>query len=120
MSIPNDYREIVLMLIDKTDRGLVHWRKDKFGIVVSVDSSRFSIWGGNDEHSEEPFVAFGLHDGPGNTIDSWYVEENEGSDYNLMHRLYQGAKRYANGVPEKLKFLKDKIATSEEIGKPSE
>jgi len=108
------------MLVDKTEDGRVHWRKEKFGIAVNIDSAKFSIWGGNDENSEEPFVAFGLHDDPGNTIDSWYVEENEGSDYSLMHRLYQGAKRHASGVPEKLKLLKEKIAASKEIGKPGE
>lgn len=117
MPIPNDYHQIVSMLIDKTEAGLAHWRQDRFDISVSVGGSKFSIWAGTDEHSEEPFVAFALHDEKGATIDSWYVEENEGPQYHLMHRLYKSAKRRASGVPERLQLLAQKIASSEEIGK---
>lgn len=116
MPIPSDYRDIVTMLLTKTDQGLVQWRRDRFDTTVSIDGSRFSIWAGNDEHSEEPFVAFALQDAKGSTLDSWYVEEQEGSDYVLMLRLYSGAKRHASGVPDKLRVLREKIANSKIVG----
>lgn len=118
MSIPSDYADIVQMLLAKTDSGNVHWRKEKFDISVAIDGSRFSLWAGNDENSEEPFVAFALQDENGTTLDSWYVEENEGSAYAVMHRLYIAAKRQAHGVPSKLKQLRDKLAAAKEVGTP--
>jgi hypothetical protein len=118
MPIPNDYHEIVNMLANKTDKGAVHWRSEKFDVSVVFDGARFAIWAGNDEHSEEPFVAFALQDSSGSTLDSWYVEEDEGSDYTLMHHLYKAAKRHAMGVPTKLKQLRDSLAAAEEVGDP--
>jgi hypothetical protein len=118
MSIPADYRDIVVALLDKTDQGAVHWRQDKFDIGVSFEGSKFSLWAGHDDNTEEPFVAFALQDDKGATLDSWYVEEHDGTDYTMVHRLYQSAKRHAAGVPEKLRALREKIAAAKEIGSP--
>ena len=120
MPIPNDYRDIVDMLLKKTDEGNVYWNNEKFDISVSIDGSRFGMWAGNDENTEEPFVSFGLQDSKGVTLDSWFVEENEGSDYTLMLRFYQAAKRHAAGVPNKLEQLRRSIASSERIGASEE
>lgn len=119
MPIPIDYREIITMLLHKTDNGLVYWRKGKF-VAASVlfEEATFSLWAGNDEHTEEPFVAFALQDEDGATLDSWYVEQNDGTDYTLMHRLYTAAKRHIAGVPEKLRALREKIEHNKEVGIP--
>ena len=118
MSIPTDYRDIVVVLADKTEQGSVHWRQDKFDIGVSFEGTKFALWAGNDEHTDEPFVAFALQDENGVTLDSWYVEESYGTDFTMVQRLYKAAKRHAAGVPEKLRALKAKIATAKEIGSP--
>lgn len=115
MPIPTDYRDIVAMLAAKTAEGNVHWRKDRYDLSVVLENAKFSIWAGNDEQSELPFVSFALHDTNGSTIDSWYVEEGE-SDYSKMHQLYMSAKRHAAGVPDKLREIKNLLASTREIG----
>jgi hypothetical protein len=119
MQIPNDYREIVNMLAEKTESGKVHWRKEKFDISVAIEKSRFSIWAGNDEHTERGFVAFALQDSKGATVDSWFVEEGD-DDYPLMQRFHGAAKRHALGVPAKLRQLAESISNASEIGDSDE
>lgn len=118
MPIPADYQDIVNQLVKKTEHGAVYWRQDKFGIRVGFESSQFSLWAGDDEHTGEPFVAFALQDQDGSTIDSWYVEEHEGQDYSVMYQLFTAAKRHAAGVPEKLRALRAKLAEADKIGSP--
>jgi hypothetical protein len=118
MPIPNEYREVVNLLSDKTDDGLVHWRSEKFDVSVVFEGSRFALWAGNDENSEEPFVAFALQDLSGTTLDSWYVEGHEGIDYTRMHNFYKSAKRHALGLPDKLRKLRESLASAKEIGLP--
>ena len=116
MAIPNDYREIVNLLVDKTKEGQVNWRSDRFNIYVFFEGARFIMWAGNDENTDEPFVAFGLGDKSGATLDSWFVDEREVPDYSTMFELYKSAKRYAAGVPDKLKKLREGLASSNAIG----
>lgn len=117
MPIPADYKDIVVALLKKTDLGAVHWRQEKFGIGVSFEGAKFILWAGTDEHSDEQFVAFGLQDSSGATIDSWYVEEHDGPDFTTMDFLYKSAKRHAAGVPKILRELRAKLAEAGEIGK---
>ena len=116
MTIPSDYRDIVQMLAAKTDEGKVHWRRDTFELGVELEDTKFSLWAGNDEHTEVPFVAFALHGSNGATLDSWYVEEGD-DHYSLMHRFYTAAKRHAAGVPQKLKSIKELLAKTDTVGK---
>lgn len=118
MAIPNDYREIVKLLVEKTNEGQVNWRTDRFNIFVFFEGARFIMWAGTDENTDEPFVAFGLGDRSGATLDSWYVDEHDKPDYSIMFDLYKSAKRYAAGVPDKLKKLKEGLASSNAIGFP--
>ncbi len=115
MPIPTDYRDIVNALTVKTTAGNVKWQKDRFDISVTVDSSKFSLWAGNDEHSDEPFVALALRDLSGNVIDSWYVDESD-TDYALMFQLYKAANRIALGVPDRLKKLEELISQMKVVG----
>jgi hypothetical protein len=119
MPIPNDYKEIIAKLANKTDNGKVHWRKEKFDISVAIDKSRFSIWAGNDERSEEGFVAFALQDAKGATVDTWYVEEGD-EDYSQMLQFFGSAKRHALGVPATLRKLEESISNASEIGESDE
>lgn len=118
MPMPPDYRELVDLLSEKTEQGMVHWNSDRFDVSVVFEGSRFAVWAGTDENSEEPFVAFALQDLKGATLDSWYVEEHEGADYTRMHNFFKSAKRHALGLPDKLKQLRESLAKASEVGKP--
>lgn len=119
MPIPIEYAEIISTLAAKTAAGLVHWQADKYmSISVMFETTRFQLWAGNDEHSEEPFVAFGLQNEYGESLDSWYVEEHEGAPYVTMHELWKAANRRVKGLPDTLKKLREKLAAAEKIGAP--
>lgn len=104
MPIPTDYREIINSLAEKTNEGDLRWKKDKFSLALPIDKSKFSIWAGNDEHSDEPFVAFGLYEDDSTVVDTWFVDQSD-SDYSTMNQLYKSANRQARGVPQRLKAL---------------
>jgi hypothetical protein len=109
MPIPNDYRDIVSVLAEKTEQGALSWVDDTLFVTVEVDKSKFRLWTGVDELTEESFVAFGLYDKNSKVVDSWYLDESE-PDYQSVHRLYRAAKRHAAGVPDLLKSLVAKIS----------
>ena len=117
MPIPSDYRDIVVSLLEKTDTGHVHWKRERFGIEVEVENSKFTLWAGTDENSDEAFVAFSLNEANGATLDSWYVDEND-EDYDLMRRFFAAAKRYAHGIPQRLSSLKESIENLGYVGDP--
>lgn len=119
MPMPKDYREIVKALSSKTEEGNVGWRKDKYAVSVTVDNTKFSLWAGNDETLDVPFVAFGLSDPQGAAIDTWFVDESD-DDYPEIFQLYQSASRYAQGVPARLKQLAGLISELKVIGVPGE
>ena len=95
------------------------WRKDKYAIAVAVDKSKFTLWAGTDEHTDEPFVAFGLADNKGSVIDSWYVDESD-EDYQVVQQLYKAANRHALGVPNRLKELNAIISGLKIVGEPDD
>ncbi|GAA6142603.1 hypothetical protein [Hydrogenophaga sp. 5NK40-0174] len=117
MPIPNDYKDIVTTLLEKTNSGRVHWKRTRFGIEVQVDKSGFKLWSGTDEHTDEAFVAFALNDMTGTTIDSWYVDAGD-SDFDRMNLLFIAAKRYAQGIPQKLRELKEAMSNQDYLGAP--
>jgi hypothetical protein len=110
MPIPNDYREVIAILFEKTEQGALNWVDDGSNISVKVDQSKFSLWSGVDEKSDESFVAFGLVNSANKIIDSWYLDEPE-FEYQEVLRLFRSAKRHANGVPSLLKSLTQQIST---------
>jgi hypothetical protein len=109
MPIPNEYREIIRALTEKTEQGDLSWTNDSLHISVKIDLSKFSLWAGTDERSDEAFVAFGLFNNVNKVIDSWFVDESD-PDYMEVHRLFKAAQRQANGVPTLLKTLADRIS----------
>ncbi|TYC60720.1 hypothetical protein ETQ85_04800 [Zoogloea oleivorans] len=115
MPIPKDYKDIVTALFEKTNAGRVNWKNSRFGIEVKVDKSKFKLWSGTDENTDEAFVAFALNDLNGSTMDSWYVDEGD-ADYDQMTLLFSAAKRYANGVPQRLSELKNVILKLDFLG----
>jgi hypothetical protein len=119
MPVPNDYRDIIKALSAKTEEGNVAWRKDKYTVSVTVDNTRFSLWAGNDENSDVPFVAFGMYGPEGTMVDSWYVDESD-ADYAETFQLYKSANRHAQGVPARLKELAGKISQMKIIGAQSD
>lgn len=117
MPIPHDYQEIITTLAEKTDAGLVHWQSDRFTTIsVTFEGTRFKLWAGNDEHTDEPFVAFSLQTESGEPLDNWYVEEHEVIPYQQMHQLFRAAQRHVKGVPGTLKKLKERLAQAGTIG----
>ncbi|HEY0491261.1 MAG TPA: hypothetical protein VGD30_17255 [Telluria sp.] len=119
MPIPTEYRDIVKTLDTKTTEGNVNWRKDKYDISVTVDKSKFSLWAGNDEHTDEPFVALGLYDANGSVVDSWFVDQSD-RDYTEMYHLHKSASRHALGVPGRLKELEGLISQMKIVGTPDD
>jgi len=115
MPIPNDYKDIINTLYDATSDGRVKWSTDNFTFGVSIQGSRFKIWGGTDEDTERDFVAFALVGQDGKTLDNWYLDEGD-NDFNYMHKLLLGAKRYALGIPQRLASIRDAIGKTEVIG----
>lgn len=115
MPIPNDYREIIATLFEKTDQGVLSWETDSLHFSVKIDASKFSLWAGDDERTDEPFVAFGLYDNINKLLDSWFVDESD-SDYSEVYRLYKAAQRRANGVPTLLRNLADRISSMKKVG----
>lgn len=114
MPIPNDYREITATLAEKTEQGVLSWKADNLHISVKIDDSKFSLWAGNDERTDEPFVAFGLFDSNDKIIDSWFVDESD-NDYTEVYRLYKAAQRHANGVPVLLRNLADRLSAMKKL-----
>ncbi len=111
MPIPDDYRDLVTGLITKTEAGKLSWFPDESQFAVVVDGTKILLWGGIDERSEEPFIAFGLssHDARFNRlaakmIDSWFVDESD-ADYGEVYSLFKSAQRHANGIPSLIKKL---------------
>lgn len=115
MPIPTEYRDIVQMLASKTNEGNVNWQKGVYDISITINNSKFTIWAGTDEHTDEPFVAFALKDADGSAIDSWFVDESD-FDYAEMLRLHKSAKRHALGVPNRLKELEKLISQMKTVG----
>lgn len=116
MSMPVEYRQIIQTLLFKTNQGVAHWKQETFQLAVTFGDSKFAMWAGSDEHSDEPFVAFALQDASGKTIDSWFVEQVDGEDYTMTRSLYTSANRRALGVPEKLRSLQERLAAADRIG----
>jgi len=117
MPIPKDYRDLLNALVGMTDEGRVNWRADSTGVEVVVDDSKFAVWAGTDERTDEGFVAFALQDLTGKTVDSWYVDDGD-EHYDLMNVFFLSAKRQALGVPDRLAKLKDSILKSTTVGEP--
>ncbi len=113
MPIPADYTAIVSALSQKTSEGALTWQKNPYNVSAHVDDSKFSLWGGNDESSDKPFVAFTLGNAEG-VVDSWYVDESD-ADYKEVLDLYKSANRQALGAPVRLKELADRIASLKKI-----
>jgi len=116
MPIPNDYEDIVETLLEKSNSGLARWRSGQFGVEIELEDARFTMWSGNDEHTGDAFVAFALNNVNGATLDSWYVDDGD-SDYDKMRLLFAAAKRYADGIPQRLKSIKEQLANATSIGK---
>lgn len=115
MPIPSDYKEIIDTLLSATENGRAKWGKVKFGFEISVLESKFLIWSGTDEESNQEFVSFALTDDNGKTLDTWYVDGLEG-DYDKMHRLFAGAKRQALGISKILAKIQTAIQSGGTIG----
>jgi len=115
MPIPNDYAEIINTLLSATDSGRANWSSTEYGFIISVLESRFSIWSGTDEETGVGFVSFALTDSKGRNLDTWYVDANE-DEYDLMRRLYAGAKRQALGISKILSSIKDALSKGGTIG----
>lgn len=115
MPIPKDYREIVSKLMRMTNEDRVNWKAGNFGVEVTVDRSRFTLWAGTDEHTEEPFVSFALMESNGQTLDSWFVDAND-DDFELMSNLQGAAKRHAMGIPQRLSELRNILDSAQKIG----
>lgn len=106
MPLPNDYRDIVSSLTQRTEQGLLTWANDNNQIAVVLENAKFALWSGSDERTDEPYIAFGLYDIANKKfLDSWYVDESD-PDYFIVQRLHQSARRYANGIH----ILLDKVA----------
>lgn len=111
MPIPNEYHPIIEALLEKTGQGALDWEDNSLQISVVIDQSKFTIWSGSDEETNESFVAFGLFGkNQSKAIDSWYVDESD-RDYDMAYSLFKLAKRHANGVPDLLKNLAERIST---------
>lgn len=116
MPIPSDYQNIVDNLLSATEAGRAKWGRTKFGFDISILESKFIIWSGTDEESDQGFVSFALADDAGKNLDTWYVDETD-SDYDKMQRLCNGAKRQALGIAKLLSSLQVAIQSGEIIGK---
>jgi hypothetical protein len=115
MTIPKDYIDIVNRLLRMTNEGRVNWKAGTFGVEVNIEKSRFSMWAGTDEHTDEPFVAFALLSSNGQTLDSWFVDSSD-DDFALMNNLHSAAKRYAGGIPQRLVELRSILESAKTIG----
>lgn len=110
MPIPNDYRQIVNLLYQKTEEGVLQWFETSSTVVVNIDEVLLSIWTGVDEETDEPFMAFAMNNkGEHKPIDSWYLDQSD-DDFDLSANLYRSAKRNAKGVPTLLKKLAERIS----------
>jgi len=114
MPVPDDYKDILKVLIEKTDQGILTWTDDGLHVSSDVDMAKFSLWAGVDERTNESFVALGLYTDTGKMVDSWYLDESE-TEYLEVFRLYTAAKRHANGVPSLLKNLTQRISEMKKI-----
>jgi len=114
MPIPNDYHEIITTLFEKTEQGVLSWKTESLHVSVVIDKSKFSLWAGDDERTEEPFVAFGLYNNINKLLDSWFLDESD-TDYSKVYRLYKAAQRQANGVPTLLKNLAESLSSMKKI-----
>lgn len=115
MPIPKDYKDIIEKLAQATEDDRVNWQASRFGAEVIMKDSQFQIWAGTDEEVGRPFVSFALADKTGASIDTWYVDENEG-DYASMQRLYAAARRKAHGIDKRLDSIREALDEASVIG----
>jgi hypothetical protein len=116
MSIPSDYKDLLISLSDRTDKGRVKWKFDGHAAEVLIDDNRLSLWAGTDERTDDAFVSFALKDLAGNIIDTWYLDAAD-EHFDFMNRFYLSAKRQALGIPNRLAKLRSSIEGSDIIGK---
>jgi|GEM_PF-4747945 hypothetical protein len=128
MPIPNEYNALISLLFRRTMEGSITWEKIAYNqLQTTINDTTIRIWAGEDDQTNERFVAFQLRDYPSsyddNTIDHWYVEQGD-SGYAQMLDFYDTVRRQVSGVSERLKSLmsyletvdSDKIDSSNESG----
>jgi hypothetical protein len=115
MPIPKDYRDILETLAQATEEGRVSWHKGTGRVEVSVSGTRFAVWAGTDEETEQAFVALALLEKDGKTIDTWFLDAGD-PDYDFMAHLHGDARRHAMGVPERLAAIRAALSKMDNIG----
>jgi len=104
MPVPSSYRDTIAALRAPTASGDVAWKTHEHGFVAEIAGSRIRLWDGIHEETSVDFIAFGLLDQNGKTLDSWYIDDGD-EDYLPMTRLLIDARRTALGVPDRLNAI---------------
>lgn len=116
MPIPNEYLDICKMLLEATVHKRVNWVEKAGSFIVRLPEFNLELWSGTDELSERQFVAMGLKDPKSKgLIDNWYLDEND-VDFKTVDALCDAARRQARRIPDKLKALRDLLASDEKVG----
>lgn len=108
MPIPDEYQEVVGMLVRLTEQKELVWTMGETRFIVSTSIK------GTGVKIEDSGIGAGtdfdltLTDAHGDSIDSFTlndVEELGGQDFNIISKMFQQAVRQATGVDEKLTKL---------------
>ena len=116
MAMPDDYKEILDMLLEAAREGRVKWLQRGDTFAIRFPEFDFEIWRGFDDERMENFVAVALKDTRGReALDAWVVNDTE-LEYKVLGDLYDMARRQLNRIPEKLDRMKTYLKSHGPIG----
>jgi hypothetical protein len=117
MSIPTDYKDLIEELSVATKKGRVLWKVKKFRMEVTISDTKFSLHQNTNNTTKRSFITLSLLDQNDHLLDTWDVDEGE-NDFDLIKDLYDGAKREALSLPERLSSIREELLKSAIIGEP--
>ena len=100
--IPEIYKEILDRLHIKSQNGEANWRttgRDNQYIIYFQKFS-LSIIYGYEESDNSCYILLSIYNENGESIDSFYVDDNSKEEYEFLEKLYQSAKRKALKIDE--------------------
>lgn len=115
--IPDAYRDIILRLSNRTEKGKVIWNSlsdTAYSVSIGAYSLAIQIRDTRLFQSESEY-AFVLYNSTGMAIDSFEIDSGDG-DYGLVEELFLTVRRRAMGVDEAISALSKALDSEGVIG----
>jgi hypothetical protein len=100
--LPPPVRELIEVVLDRTERGKLQWRSSGTGLVLPREKGSLEIRA-RDDDGQHPFD-FSVRDPDGSIVDTYastetnaYGDEEGTAYYQLFERLFRAASRSSQG-----------------------